>query len=239
MTSYRGLSWWFVDNKTTHCFHHETASATCKWGGFLSNHAFSVSLPGTLSRWQADLLAAGPSRQTVKESEKAKAWHRIYSCGQEYRLGDWPVDEFWKQSPAGKWWSPEGVGMEGSLTMSWEYTTDAGLLSWVELSTEHPERWCLAQLSLPAMAVFLCSHTLGISSRPAWNTHSHPTLYWKLPWEDDCISYTSNVNRMWNLRRFRMITELHILILQGSREPGWWWLVTRGLGPWHTEHSPQ
>lgn len=124
MTSYWGLSWRFVDNKTTHCFHHETASATCKWGSFLSNHAFSVSLPGALGRWQADPLAAGPSRRTVKESEKTKAWHRIYSCGQEYRLGDWPVDEFLEAQPGREMMVSRGCRHGG------EFNNVMGIYNW-------------------------------------------------------------------------------------------------------------
>ena len=144
-----------------------------------------------------------------------------------------------KYSQAGKWWSPEGVGTEGSLTMSRAYTPDAGLLRWVELSTEHPERWCLSQHSLPAMAVFLYSHPLAHLPGLLEIHTSRQLSTESCPGKMNCICYTSNLNRMWNLRIFGVITELHILILQGSREPRWWWLVNRGLGPWHTGHSPQ
>ena len=141
--------------------------------------------------WSPGQMAGWPTPSRTKQVDCQKGKVRKPKLGTESthvgRIQTRRLTCWWilKYSQAGKWWSPEGVGTEGSLTMSRAYTPDAGLLRWVELSTEHPERWCLSQHSLPAMAVFLYSHPLGTSSWPPWDTHFQTTLYWKLPWEDE------------------------------------------------------
>ena len=189
--------------------------------------------------WSPGQMAGWPTPSRTKHVDCQRGKMRKPKLGTESthvgriqtrRLTCWIL----KYSQAGKWWSPQGVGTEGSLTVLQAYTPDAGLLRWVELGTEHPERWCLSQHSLPATAVSLFSSILTHWAHlPGFLEIHTPTQLSteSCPGKMNCISYTSNLKRMWNLRRFRVITELHILILQGSREPGWWWLVNRGLGP--------
>lgn len=91
-------------------------------------------------------------------------------------------DEFWKHIPAGEWLPPEDVGTQGSLMTSRASAPDTGLLRWMELSTEHPNRRSLSRHGQPFAGVVRFSSVLTPWAHPPAPLQINTALFSTKSW---------------------------------------------------------
>lgn len=199
--------------------------------------------------WSPGQTACWPSPSRTKQVDCQRGKVRKPKLGTESahvgrtHTGRWTCckDEFWKHSQAGKWWSPKDVGTQGSLTMSQHLCLTLDFLGgWSSALSIQKEGVCPSTASQPFVVVLPFTSIVTHWVHPPGPLEMHtptPLSTKSCPGKMNYISYTSNLNRMWNLRSSLVIGKFHILILRGSREPGWPVAEGKDLDTQSTEHS--